>query len=58
VYSGKTPVDGHKNLPKHVEFYFKNKFEKFVHLVGFVTEKEPATIKNLHIFLNNVGPVL
>ena len=23
--------------PKHVEFYSKNKFEKFVHLVGFIT---------------------
>ena len=22
--------------PKHVEFYTKNKFEKLVHLVGFV----------------------
>jgi hypothetical protein len=21
---------------KHVEFYFKNKFEKLVHLVGFI----------------------
>jgi len=24
------------NYPKHVEFYSKNKFEKLVHLVGFV----------------------
>ena len=24
------------NCPKHVEFYSKNKFEKFVHLVGFI----------------------
>ena len=23
--------------PKHVQFYFKNKFEKLVHLVGFIT---------------------
>jgi hypothetical protein len=23
-------------LPKHVEFYSKNKFEKLVHLVGFI----------------------
>jgi len=28
--------DGQRNCPKHVEFYFKNKFEKLVHLVGFV----------------------
>ena len=32
----KTPVDGERNCPKHVEFYSKNKFEKLVHLVGFV----------------------
>ena len=31
----KTP-DGHLNCPKHVEFYSKNKFEKVVHLVGFI----------------------
>ena len=32
----KTPDDGQKNCPKHVEFYFKNTFEKLVHLVGFI----------------------
>jgi len=32
----KSPDDGQRNCPKHVEFYFKNKFEKLVHLVGFV----------------------
>jgi len=36
VYSEKTPDDGHGNCPKHVEFYSKNKFEKLVHLVGFI----------------------
>ena len=25
-----------RNCPKHVEFYSKNKFEKSVHLVGFI----------------------
>ena len=25
-----------KNCPKHIEFYSQNKFEKLVHLVGFV----------------------
>jgi hypothetical protein len=29
--------DGHRNCPKHVEFYSKNKFEKLVHLVCFIT---------------------
>ena len=32
----KTPDDRQRNCPKHVEFYSKNKFEKLVHLVGFV----------------------
>ena len=31
-----TPDDGQKTCPKHVEFYPKNKFEKLVHLVGFI----------------------
>ena len=32
----KTPDDGQRNCPKHIEFYSKNKFEKLVHLVGFI----------------------
>jgi len=32
----KTPDDGQRNCPKHLEFYSKNKFEKLVHLVGFI----------------------
>ena len=36
VYSEKTPDDGQRNCPKHVELYSKNKFEKLVHLVGFI----------------------
>jgi len=36
MYIKKTPDDGQRNCPKHVEFYSKNKFEKLVHLVGFV----------------------
>jgi len=32
----KTPDDGQRNCPKHVEFYSKTKFEKLVHLVGFI----------------------
>ena len=30
------PDDGQKTCPKHVEFHSKNKFEKLVHLVGFI----------------------
>jgi hypothetical protein len=32
----RTPDDGQRNCPKHVEYQSKNKFEKFVHLVGFI----------------------
>jgi len=32
----KTPGDGQRNCPKHVEFYYKNKFEKILLLVGFI----------------------
>jgi len=32
----KCPDNGQRNCPKLVEFYSKNKFEKLVHLVGFI----------------------
>jgi hypothetical protein len=28
-----------ESCPKHVEFHFQNKFEKFVHVVGFIIRK-------------------
>jgi len=28
--------DGQRNCPKHVEIYFKNKFEKLINLVRFI----------------------
>ena len=31
-----TPDDGRKTRPKHVVLYSKNKFEKLVHLFGFI----------------------
>jgi len=31
-----TPDDGQGKCPKHAEFYSKNKFQKIVHLVGFI----------------------
>jgi hypothetical protein len=34
----KTPDDGLRNFPQHVEFHSKNKFEKLVHLVGFIIQ--------------------
>ena len=35
-----TPDDGQTDCPKYVEFHSKNKFEKLVHLVGFVKRIE------------------
>jgi len=32
----KTPDDGQGYCPKHVEFHSENKFEKLMHLVGFI----------------------
>ena len=32
----RTRDGGQRNCPKHVEFYSQNKFEKLVHLVGFI----------------------
>ena len=44
VCTVKNSYDGQRNCPKHVEFYYKNKFEKLVHLVGFI-------IRNYKIYL-------
>jgi len=40
----KTPDDGQRNCPKHVEFHSKNKFEKLVHLVGFIVRNLLCTL--------------
>jgi len=32
----KTPDEGQRNCPKHLEFHSKNKFEKLVRLFGFI----------------------
>jgi len=36
VCTVKTPDDGQRNCPKHVEFHSKNKFEKLVDLFGCI----------------------
>jgi hypothetical protein len=47
VYSKKiTPDDGKRNCPKHVEFPSKNKFEKIVHLVGFIITPPPPHLNH------------
>ena len=42
----KTPDDGQRNCPKHVEFYSKNKFQKLVHLVGFIVRSIDGSVAN------------
>jgi len=44
VYSEKTPDDGQRNCPKHVEFYSKSKFEKLVHAVGYYKNISQCTV--------------
>jgi len=41
VCTVKSPDDGQRNCLKHVEFHFKNKFEKLLHLVGFIIRIYP-----------------
>jgi len=51
----KTPCDGQTNWPKDIEFYSKNKFEKLVHLVGFIMRiYYDARSPERQIRLNNV----
>jgi len=60
VYSKKkTPDDAQRNYPKHVEFYSKNKFEKLVHLFGFVIRSRSSVNdfvqKSTQMFIKNRG---
>jgi hypothetical protein len=43
----KPPDDGERNCPKHEEFHFKNKFEKLVHLVGFIIRKHTDNVTKM-----------
>jgi len=56
VYSIRAPDDGQRNCPKHVEFYSKNKFEKLVHLVGFIIriyhDARSSECQICHILIN------
>jgi hypothetical protein len=50
-----TPDDGQRNCPKHVAFHFENKFQKLVHLVGFIVRKSYSCIRR---FSKAFGTVL
>jgi len=39
------------NCPKHVEFYSKNKFENWVHLVGFIIR---TGIQTMHLYWRRI----
>jgi len=54
----KTPADGQRNCPKHVGSHSKNKFEKLVHLVGFIiihTHTHTHTHIYIYIYLLPCG---
>ena len=44
----KTRDAGGRNCPKHVKFYSKNKFEKLVHLVGFIIRKIKRSVPGVY----------
>ena len=48
-----TPDDGQRNCPKHVEFRFQNKFEKLVHLVGFIIRKFVTMHGHMNVKVNH-----
>jgi len=59
----KTPDDGQRNCPKHVEFYSKNKLEKLVHLADSIIRiyhdaHSPERQKGLFIFARSVQRVI
>jgi hypothetical protein len=53
VYSEWTPEDGQRNCPKHVDFHAKNKFAKFVHLVGLIKKKDVNIVMS-RLMTNNI----
>jgi len=54
----KTSVDGQRNCPKHVEFYSKNKFEKLVHIVGFIIRILKCLLKQFFRMPNSTCSLL
>jgi len=46
LYSEKTPDDGQRNCLKHVAFSSQNKFEKLVHLIGFIVRRVGCIVKH------------
>ena len=53
----KSPDDGQRNCSKHVEFYSKNKFQKLVHLVGFIIRRHTDILTDIHDEANTPFPL-
>ena len=49
VCTVKTPDDVQKNCPKHIEFHFKNKCEKSVHLVGIIIRNSVFILRYIEL---------
>jgi len=63
VCTVKTPDDGQRNYPKHVEFYSKNKFEKLVKLVRSIIRiyhdaRSPERQKLYNCYICSIGKKL
>jgi len=54
----KTRDDGQRNSLKHAEFYSQNKFEKLVHLVGFIMRRVCWHCPRMQSALSSVGGVV
>jgi len=56
VCTVKTPDNGQRNCQKNVGFYSKNKFEKLVHLVGFIItiyHDARSPERQIHLYLSS-----
>ena len=51
----KTPDDGQRNCLKYVDFCSKNKFEKLVHLVGFIARTSLCTSYRISVTCSGKG---
>jgi hypothetical protein len=45
--------DGQRNCPKHVEFHFKNKFEKLLHLLDSIIRKFVTMYGHMNVKCKN-----
>jgi len=54
VCTVKTPDDGQRNCPKHVEFHSMNKLQKLVHLVGFIIGRNSVYYEDINLPLDYI----